>query len=86
MIFRGDVTHDRMTVTKLAPPAYAFDSRHTATLWNEDLGFAEPIVDRMRWRQDQVLTMLLQQNLQPDGDRAHEMRTAPVTLADFEIN
>jgi hypothetical protein len=88
-IFRGDCTQDRMGITQLTSngdlAGNANTLQPTATLWDESLGFAEPIVDRTRWQKEQVLTMLLQHNHQPDGDRAHQLQSSPVRLVDFRI-
>lgn len=86
-IYRGDLTENRMSVTRLNPTEDQHASRPQAStpLWSEPLGFAEPIVDRTRWPRDQVLTLLLQENHQPDGDRAHEQFSAPVWLVDYRI-
>lgn len=85
VIYRGDLTHDRMTVTRLLAPDYRHEAGLSATLWDHDLGFSEPIIDRIRWRQEELLTMLLQRNDQPDGDRTYELRMAPAMLIDFKI-
>lgn len=85
VLMRGDLTHDRMAVLKLCPPDYAFDEGALTTLWDEDLGHAEPIIDRVRWSRDGILTMLLQHNRQPQGDEPSTRTFTPVALVDFSI-
>ncbi|GAB3537729.1 BNR repeat-containing protein [Noviherbaspirillum agri] len=92
-IYRGDLTQGRMSITQLrkhnrrllsADLAVQVDLP-TAVLWEDGVGFAEPVIDRTRRSSEQVLTMLLQFNHQPDGDLDHRKHIAPVWLADFRI-
>lgn len=85
VLMRGDLTHDRMSVLKLCPPDFAYEPSAMCTLWDEDLGYAEPIIDRVRWSRDGVLTMLLQRNRQPQGDQRIAPEFEPVWLVDFSI-
>ena len=49
MIFRSREFDGRLVMTSLAPLDYAFaDARHRV-LVDEDLGFYEPVVDRLAW-------------------------------------
>jgi hypothetical protein len=49
VIFRSREFDGRLVMTSLAPPDYAFaDARHRV-LVDEDLGFYEPVVDRLAW-------------------------------------
>jgi hypothetical protein len=87
VIYRGDLTEDHMTVTRLSTLNNE-ESRQlqaTTALWNKPLGFAEPVIDRTRWSTVQVLTLLLQYNQQPNGDREHGQRSAPISLVDYRI-
>lgn len=84
-LFRGDFTRDRMSVTQLTAGSRG-STRHCLTkaeLWPCDLEFAEPVIDRTRWQKDNVLTMLLQRNAQPNGDIYHAAKKDPVWLVDF---
>lgn len=85
VIFRGDLTQDRMFATKLPAPHFTYEPGLTQLLWPEPIGYSEPIIDRSRWQQEHVLTMLLQANQQPDGDRLHEVTVSPVHLVDFDL-
>lgn len=87
-LFRGDHTGDRMCVTQLtsAPPNSARASTSSTLLWPADLGSAEPVVDRARWHKDNVLSLLLQRNEQPDGDISHVAKIDPVWLVDLRLN
>ena len=85
IIYRGDFTENRMAATRLSPPDYCFTPEHTSIIWDENLGYAEPIIDRRRWQRDNVLTMLVQHNRQPDGDRTHDVLNTPVSLIDVSL-
>jgi BNR repeat-containing family member len=84
VIYRGDLTHNRMVATYLPAPHYTLD--HTSTLWPDDLGFAEPVLDRTRWQQDHTLSLLLQCNEQPNHDQNHQPIDQPIFLVDFKAH
>lgn len=85
VIYRGDLTGNRMAITRLPAPDYAFFTENTQIACCDALGYAEPIIDRDRWARDNILTMLLQHNRQPDGDRTHDHLMTPVTLLDLRL-
>jgi hypothetical protein len=85
VIYRGDLTGDHMAVQRLLPPAYLPDPADIKLLWQEPLGFAEPVIDRLRWAQDGVLSMLIQKNGQPPNDVSAEPAFEPVYLADWDL-
>lgn len=67
IITRSDYTGNRMAATCLLAPDYRYLPDSIQILCNQDLGFAEPIIDRSRWQQVNVLTLLFQKNQQPSG-------------------
>ncbi len=88
IIYRGDLSQNHLVATVLKAPAYSYQpnlSEQTQILWPHDLGYAEPIIDRTRWDQNNTLTPLLQPNAQPDGDKHHQVQQEVVCLADFQI-
>lgn len=85
VIYRGDLSGDRMTVLRLLPPDYLPNAAQTRVLWGEPLGFAEPIVDRMRWLTEGILSMLIQWNGQPPHDEMSDVRLAPVHIVDWDL-
>ena len=88
IIYRGDLSQNHLVATVLKAPAYTCQPNHpgqTQTLWPHDLGFAEPIIDRTRWEQDRTLTLLLQRNAQPDGDKQHQVQQETVCIADIQF-
>ncbi len=85
VIFRGDLTANRMAVTMLMAPDYRYHSRNTRLLSEEDVGYSEPVIDRTRWLEDAILTILLQYNQQPDNDVGHAEFSSAISLADFRF-
>jgi len=83
VIYRGDLTGDRLVCQRLLPPDYDPDPADVRVLWDADLGSMEPVVDRCAWRDREILSMLIQRNLQPHGDGAAESVFEPVHLCDW---
>lgn len=86
IIARGDHSGNRMIATRLTAPDYTWSVENTQTLWEEDLGFAEPIIDRERWQQENILSLLIQHNEQPDHDVGHTALMQLVTLVDIRFH
>jgi hypothetical protein len=86
IITRGDHTQNRLAATFLPAPNYAYQANNIQILAEEDLGFAEPIIDRERWQQENLLTLLLQHNEQPNHDMGHRLVQRPVNLIDIQLN
>jgi hypothetical protein len=85
IITRGDHTQNRLAVTFLPATNYAYDPSNTQILAKEVVGFAEPIIDRVRWKQDNILTLLLQHNEQPNHDKGHSAMERPIRLVDIQF-
>ncbi|WP_321912894.1 BNR repeat-containing protein [Paraburkholderia sp. J11-2] len=85
IITRGDHSRGRMVATLLRSPAYVWAPDDVQTVWDEDLGFSEPIVDRVRWAQENVLSLLVQYNEQPNHDLGHRSLFRPIKLIDIRF-
>ncbi|WP_233835407.1 BNR repeat-containing protein [Paraburkholderia sp. ZP32-5] len=85
IISRGDHSDGRMVATLLAAPDYRYRSHNTQILWDEDVGFAEPVIDRVRWEQENILSLLLQHNQQPNSDIGHRAVIAPIRVVDIQF-
>jgi hypothetical protein len=85
VIYRGDLTGNRLVAQRLLPPHYTPDQSDIRVLWKHDVGMAEPIIDRLRWRQDRILSMLVQWNDQPDRDAPAYDRLEPILTIDLDI-
>ncbi|WP_315640553.1 BNR-4 repeat-containing protein [Limnospira sp. PMC 1295.21] len=86
VIYRSDLTEHKMAVLTLFPEDYHFSEAVEKILWNEPLGFAEPIIDRLRWQKDATLSMLIQYNHQPQHDQGVSFAESPVYIMDWCLN
>jgi len=84
VIFRGDLTEDRMAVKRLTPPDYK-PPAEKRILWDESVEFAEPVIDRLYWEEANKLSMLIQKNGQPPHDAEAPPRAEPVYIVDWEL-
>lgn len=85
VIYRGDLTGDRMVAQRLLPPLYVPDTSDVRVLWEEPLGYAEPVIDRLRWKREGVLSMLIQKNYQPPHDMHTEPLYEPIYIVDWQL-
>ncbi|KAB0685870.1 BNR repeat-containing protein [Burkholderia territorii] len=85
VIARGDHSNGQMAATLLAAPDYMWSEKNTRFILDEDLGFAEPIIDRTRWENESVLSLLLQRNEQPAHDLDCQVVNSAVTLLDIQF-
>lgn len=86
MIHRGKETRERMAVTFLEAPYYEYDQKNTIILYNEDVGFSEPIIDRVRWEKEKVLSILIQNNEQPNGESFPDKIYKEIKIIDLKID
>lgn len=86
IIYRAEDTEQRLVANYITAPSYEFYSENTLILWDEPVGQAEPIIDRIRWQKEQVLTMLVQYNEQPNGDIDHKDIEKDILLIDLKFN
>jgi hypothetical protein len=85
VISRGDHSHGRMVATFLAAPHYIWNEFNSEIIWDDDLGYAEPVIDRVRWEQDNILSLLIQHNEQPDHDVGSKHVKSPIRLLDIQF-
>jgi len=86
VIYRGDLTGDCMAALCLKAPHYIYHQVNQQILYPEPLGLAEPVIDRLRWQQEQVLSVLLQYNDQPNHDVGHANFVKPIYILDVVFN
>jgi len=84
VIYRGDLTGNRMAVQRLTPPNY-IPSAEMRILWEEPVEYSEPVIDRIRWQTEGVLSMLIQKNGQPSHDAEAPVRVEPVYIVDWNL-
>ena len=85
MIFRAQSTRNQMVALPLRGPKYRADARLMRRLWEHDLGYCEPVIDRARWHCDGVLSMLLQRTDQGDNESVGDLAQSDVYLADWVL-
>lgn len=86
VIYRGDLSRDRMVAQRLLPGDYHPCPDGVRVLWDEPLGRAEPVIDRERWERDETLSMLIQKNDQTGRDRGNgKPKFETVYIADWEL-
>ena len=85
LIFRGDTTEQKMAVRRFMPPNYEMDGSSTRILWNEDVGYAEPVIDRLRWKRDQTLSMYIQKSGRASNQDVTQPKHEPGYIVDWDI-
>lgn len=85
LIFRAESTGNQMASLPLRGPKHRADSQLLQRLWEYDLGYCEPVIDRARWCRDGVLSMLLQRTDQGDQEGIGELAQSDVYLADWVL-
>lgn len=68
IIYRGDHTDNFIVAQRLLPPDYHPIISDFRILWNQSVNQAEPIIDHDRWRDEEMLSLLIQNNHQPNED------------------
>ena len=85
IIYRGDLSEDKIAIVTLKAPLYIYNPEDIQYLNSECLEHAEPVIDRVRWCNDNILSLLTQFNDQPDHDLDHQHRTYPVKIIDLDV-
>jgi hypothetical protein len=83
VVHNGEESQQRMAVTYLPAPNYEYYESNTQILHDAKIGFAEPVIDHLRWKQENVLSILIQENGQPNGDIGHILQSKPVSIVDI---
>ena len=86
IITRGDHSHNAMVATLLPSPNYSWSNENTQIIWDDNLRYAEPIIDRERWLNDNVLSMLIQCNDMPCSDMDRKLLQSKITIVDIKFN
>jgi hypothetical protein len=74
-----------MAVLTLFPDDYSLEKGVERRLSEEPLGFSEPIIDRLRWNRDRILSMLIGYNNQPSHDKNIRETQHPIYIMDWDI-
>lgn len=87
IIYRGDLTGDALGFSKLEMKSGKYQVISSdGIIWPEYLEFSEPLIDRVRWQKEKILSCLVQRTAQPDGDRSHEIKNNDLKIVDISFN
>ncbi len=86
-IVRADFTDQKLAIVLLQTNGNSPDDapNEFISLWPSPVGYTEPVIDRLRWQRDNILSLLVQEAQQPDGDLTHTDTQTPVWLLDIEL-
>ncbi|WP_141441390.1 BNR repeat-containing protein [Vreelandella titanicae] len=85
IFFRSDETAQRMAVCCLKSPYYSSVNMTYKIIWDYSLEQSEPVFDFSRWCEENILTLFIQKNQQPNGDLVHVDEFENVFLVDCVI-
>lgn len=85
VIFRGDFSENRLAILKLKSPDYICEFESFNYIDQECVGYAEPVIDRERWSTDNILSLFVQHNNQPDHDIEHDSEKHLVKIIDWDV-
>lgn len=85
IITRSDYMRNKFVITMLAPPYYEYYSSNDVIMTSHEVGFAEPVIDRERWKNEKILTTLVQYNKQPQHDIGGSELQKSIKLTDVSF-
>jgi glycosyltransferase involved in cell wall biosynthesis len=86
VIYRGDLSADRMVAQRLLPPKYEPNYEDVCVLSEEPLGHSEPVIDFRRWQQERIISILVQRNEQPFFDyKSRHQLSEPIHIIDADL-
>ncbi|EKO3777309.1 hypothetical protein P0F24_002374, partial [Vibrio metschnikovii] len=86
VIYRGDITENKLASLLLSPPHYTYNPLNEKIIYTESVGSAEPIIDRLRWQNEKILSILVQYNDQPNHDINHGDLSMPISIVDLNFS
>lgn len=86
VIYRADFTKDKLAVLPLKFPHYIYNSNNQIILDEENLISAEPIIDRSRWKEENILSIYFQSCDQINHEGVSEqLVSSPARVIDFKF-
>lgn len=82
VLYRADATDQRLVAVLLNEATLAPQEEF---ILSDQVGFAEPVIDRMRWEKDGVLSLFVQYSEQPMNEGTPSDATAPMTIMDWSF-
>jgi len=86
VIFRSREFDGRLVMTSLAPPDYTFADAHHRILVDEDLGFYEPVVDRLGWAEGELALYVQWCDQENGGDTMTNVAEAEARVITWKRN
>jgi hypothetical protein len=84
VLYRGDLSGERLVAQRLDPPDYKAPGP-CFLLWNESLEYSEPVIDRIRWERDEILSVFILPCDQAQFDKPQPNRLKPAFLVDYKL-
>ena len=84
VLYRCDLTGQNLVAQRLSPPNYT-PVNDIIELWPADLGHSEPLIDRVRWQRDGILTAYVQRATQPELHAKEELPSESAFLVDWQF-
>jgi len=85
VLFRDHEFNNKMMIQALRFPGYHYDPSLLSVLVDRDMGYSEPVIDHARWGNEKVLSVLVQRNQQPPGDRSTPSHYENISTLDFTL-
>jgi hypothetical protein len=85
LIYRGDLSNQKMAITRFLPPNYDLKNSSTKILWSKEHGSAEPVIDRLRWEKEQILSMFIMKNGRASNRDVSNVQHEPAFIVDWDI-
>lgn len=85
VIYRTMETGQKLVASYQIAPDYKCSPEQTLVLWDESVGQAEPIIDRVRWQKEQVLSFVVENTDQPNGDVGINSHYQPILIIDIKF-
>ena len=84
VLYRCDLTGQKLVAQRLSPPNYT-PVNDIIELWPDELCHSEPIIDRVRWQRDGILTAYVQRATQPELHAKEELPSESAFLVDWQF-
>lgn len=85
IIFRASFSGNRISALPLCGPEYIANSNMLQVLWHEDLLFYEPVIDRVRWARDNILSMYVQRADQGDEESLGREKVSSARIIEWKL-
>ena len=74
-----------MAITRFLPPNYELESSSTKVLWDKDIGYTVPVIERLRWERDYILSMYIQKSGRASNRDVTKILHEPAYIVEWDI-